>query len=326
MATIIPRRRKDGSTRYLVQIRRRGAPTVAQTFARLTDAKAWARKTESGIDAGKMPLPSKARSTTLADAIDDFLKTSDWPRDRQSILLKWKAEIGHLMLAAVTRKAIAEARDRMGKGVSNATRNRYVAYLSAFLSHLVHEQGLLAENPCRKLRLTEPRGRVRWLSDDELSRLRQALKSRPKVALLVEAALHTGARAGELLALKWADIDFDAGTALIRESKNDEPRLIPIRGALLEALKARDQSGDARVFRLAYSKPFREACAEAGIEDFVFHDLRHHAASVLVQAGTDLYVVQKLLGHKSPAMTGRYAHLRPENIVDIGDRLAEVLS
>ena len=325
MATIIPRHLKDGTRRYLVQVRRRGAPVIAQTFGRLTDAKAWARKTESDIEAGKMPMASKSRSTTLGEAIDDYLKETDWPQYRRAALLKWRAEIGHLMLSAVTREAIATARDSMGEGVTPATKNRWVAYLSAFLTHLQRERRLIPENVCKGLRLKEPRGRVRWLSDDELTRLRKALKAKPKVALLVEAALHTGARAGELLALKWQDMDLERGTARIVDSKNGESRLIPIRGALLEALKAKDRKGDDRVFRLNYAKPFKAACAEAGIEDFVFHDLRHHAASVLVQSGVDLFRVQKLLGHKSPAMTARYSHLRPEDTINTGDLLAEAL-
>lgn len=335
MATFATRRLKDGTIRHTVQVRRRGARPLARTFTRLTDARVWARSVEADIEAGKSPVPTKARKVTLAELVEQFLRGpgKGWPSNRTSYLHRWVGQVGHLTLAGLTRGEIIAARDELWSGRAPATVNRAVAYLSSVLSYAV-EREIIPENPCRKLKLTEPRGRVRYLSDDELARLRGAVAAQetlPDLSLFVEAALRTGARAGELQGLRWEDIDFQRGVAILHETKNGERRLLPIRGALLEALRNKPRTC-ALVFtcptgvgRIQYGNAWRAALKAVGIESFRFHDLRHHAASTLVQNGVDLYAVQHLLGHKSPTMTQRYAHLAPEAITDIGDKLGALL-
>jgi integrase len=345
MATIIERKARDGTSRFLVQVRRRGAPLQTQTFTRRTDAKVWARQVESAIETGKAIPTSKARRTTLAEVIERFLAGPGkaWPRDRQKYLGRWKDKLGRSTLAALTRAEVIKARDEFAAtGISNATCNRMVAYLSKALSTAQHDWALIDTNPCQKVKLTEGRGRVRYLSEQELVALREAVAEQtdlPDLALLVEAALRTGARAGELTGLKWGDLDLEAGVALLSKTKNGERRLLPIRGKLLDALRTKPRvspyvftspgrkgrEGKVTFGRIQYDKDFRAAVKAAGIENFRFHDLRHTAASTLVQNGVGLYDVQHLLGHKSPTMTQRYAHLAPEAMQHIGDKLGALL-
>jgi integrase len=206
---------------------------------------------------------------------------------------------------------------------SPATLNRYIAALSSVFTWAIAER--LAPrgwtNPCRGLRrLREPAGRVRFLDADERARLFAACKVAryPRLYALVLMAMLTGARRGELLALKWGDVDLEAGVARLGRSKNGDRRTLVLLPQVIEAL--RPFSGDSSRFVFGsvatrYQSPavldtaWRHAIARAQIENFRFHDLRHCCASYLAQAGKPLNVIQDVLGHRKIDMTLRYAHL-----------------
>ncbi|MGD0658931.1 MAG: site-specific integrase [Syntrophorhabdales bacterium] len=160
--------------------------------------------------------------------------------------------------------------------------------------------------------------RDRWLTVEEEDTLLQKATNPAWLRPLLITALHTGIRRGELLALTRKDIDFPNRLVRVERSKNGEKRSIPMSQTLYETLgtiKVQDISGTLfpiaiRSLRAAYD----ETLAKAGITNFHFHDLRHTFATRLVQNGVDLYRVQKLLGHKSIAMTQRYAHHYPESL------------
>jgi integrase len=346
VATILERRLKDGSKKFLVQVRRRGAKPQSQTFTRKTDATRWAKSMESAIDEGRAFPHSTARRTTLVDTIDRFLKGEGkrWPNDRRRYLERWSEALGHLTLAQVTRSEIVKERDRLAaEGMAPATVNRMLAYLSRVLSVAVTDYELIGANPMlrAKLKLEEPQHRVRFLSPVELAALREACaKSEQRdLALFVEAAMHTGARAGELAGLRWTDCDLETGVAVLNKTKSKKRRTIPLRGRLLDALRTKprlcpllfhsngraNKDGEMVYGLIQYDNFFRAALAEAKITNLRFHDLRHHAASMLVQNGVGIYEVGNLLGHSSIEVTKRYAHLAPDAITQLGDRLAEVL-
>ena len=138
--------------------------------------------------------------------------------------------------------------------------------------------------------------RVRFLSDDKLKALTEALEACTERAMLPFAycAISSGARAGELLSLEWKDVDLAKGVAIIHKSKNSDGRKLYIRG---------------------------EALAKAGIKDFRFHDLRHAAASFLAQNGATLLEIQQVLGHRTTAMVMRYAHLTESHVEAVVDRV-----
>jgi integrase len=190
------------------------------------------------------------------------------------------------------------------------------------------------QNPVSRVSFEqEDNKRDRWLSQEEEGRLLPTCV--PWVREIMTMALHTGMRMGEILSLKWDAVDLFRRTVIILQSKNGDKRTIPLNGnafALLkEKLKNRgplsewifpSQAGtkhDGHGLRRA----FRKALKTATIHDFHFHDLRHTFATRLVQAGVDLYKVQKLLGHRSPVMTQRYAHHSSESLregVNVLDR------
>jgi integrase len=145
-------------------------------------------------------------------------------------------------------------------------------------------------------------------------------------------ALTTGARQGELLALRWEDIDFNKRTATLQETKNSETRLLTLpTPSITELMKFRATKGlvfpgknDSNSYN--FRKPWRKALAEAKVTNFRFHDLRHSAASYLVMSGATLHQTAEVLGHKSIETTRRcYAHLSTEHKKELTDRVLGTL-
>jgi integrase len=160
--------------------------------------------------------------------------------------------------------------------------------------------------------------RLRFLSLEEMERLLAVADDVLRPLLL--AALHTGLRRSELFRLTWQNVDFKRGVLRMLHTKNGERRELPLTDTLrdtLQQLPRRLNSdyvfpGKTGHGLVDIRKRFHRALREAGIEAFVFHDLRHTFASHLVMAGVDLMTVKEFLGHKDIKMTLRYAHLAPD--------------
>ena len=162
------------------------------------------------------------------------------------------------------------------------------------------------------------------LNPDQLSRLLKAINEdeNTQVATLMKLALFTGMRRGELFKLKWTDIDFNRGFIFIRNPKGKKDQHIPMNNKSRELLSNHERSGSLYVFpgrnggqRVSASKGLNRIKARAKLpKDFrPLHGLRHTYASMLASSGkVDMYTLQKLLTHKTPTMTQRYAHLRDE--------------
>jgi integrase len=139
----------------------------------------------------------------------------------------------------------------------------------------------------------------------------------------INVALLKGMRAQEEWQLKWGDIDFHQEILAVCDSKSGEGRHIPINANLLQVLRSLPRRLDnpyvfygRKTGERVMDKPknWEKWLAEANIQDFHWHDLRHTFASRLVMKGANLYDVQKLLGHKTIEMTMRYAHLSPDHL------------
>lgn len=328
MASIV-RRGKS----WFVQVRKQGAEVQRKSFARKKDAQDWAAIVESKIIDGTMPRKESQRHT-FGEMIDRYIGEIEPARDSIRHLLWFKDQVGRRRLIDVSVADLNELKgqlkrnpNRYGRIRAPATVNRHLTSLSHVYSIAVREWEWLDTNPMSKVsKLKEPRGRVRYLSEEEREALLQACRS-DKDALLypfVVLALSTGARAGELQHLTWKDIDLNAGRGVLHNTKNKERRAIAVRVHALDQLR---NLGKVRridtpwVFPSqegtkpwAYRKPWLRALKEAQIEDFRFHDLRHTAASYLAMDGASLAEIAAVLGHKSLAMVQRYAHLSDEHI------------
>ncbi|MBN1353805.1 MAG: site-specific integrase [Candidatus Omnitrophica bacterium] len=203
------------------------------------------------------------------------------------------------------------------KTVKPATVNRRIAFLKAMLNRAI-EWEKLKENPARKVKLfRENNKRTRFLEREEIKKLIDNADGYIKNILII--AINTGMRRGEILKLKWRDIDFKNSLIYLNDTKNSESRQVPINDAVKSALISTEKNTESPYIfckpngqpRFDIRKSFLQAQKKSGILNFRFHDLRHTFASQLVMAGIDLNTVRELLGHKSIQMTQRYSHLSP---------------
>ncbi|MHB8771300.1 MAG: tyrosine-type recombinase/integrase [Syntrophales bacterium] len=163
------------------------------------------------------------------------------------------------------------------------------------------------------------------LTPGQLKKLLKAIAESTDVeaANMMRMALFTGMRRGELFKLKWADVDYDRGFITIRDPKGGVSQKIPLNDQAREVLKHHPETAE-NVFVRGDGKPFTDIrrrvnpikqAAGIGADFRALHGLRHAFASMLASSGqVDMYTLQKLLTHKSPIMTQRYAHLRDETL------------
>ena len=325
-------------------VRRKGFVTQSQTFGRKKDAETWARSIDVRIDSGALPVSSESKRTTVGELIDRYMaeiipqKKSGSVQKRQ--LLRWKELLGEVRLMALTPNRILQARSqiaaqkaRYGNPVSNATVNRYHAALSHALKVAEMQYGLIDNNPIRKVpKLKEPQGRVRYLDKEEQRALLNACAQdvNPLLLTIVLMAITTGMRRGELLNLKWPDVDLTRCTALIEEPKNGQRRsafLVSEVVELLAKLKAEHAEKSIYVFPgksnlnpIDIKSAWYRAIKAANLENFRFHDLRHTTASYLAMDGASIPQIAAVLGHRSHQMASRYAHLSDASSNEIVQR------
>lgn len=349
MAAIEKRITQDGSATYRVKIRLKGHPTQTASFNRLTDAKIWVQQTESAIRERRYFKTTEAKKHTLSDAIDRYIENvlQHKPKslkDQTTQLNYWKETIGQYSLADITPALIAEQRDKLLQGITSrgrartpATVNRYLAALSHLFTVAIKEWGWIEANPILKItKPKEPRGRVRFLSDDERGRLLKAAKESDStyLYLIIVLCLSTGARKMEILDLQWKNADLERGIITLHETKNGERRILPITGHALELLKQHvkiRRIDTDLVFPSNYNPkqsmdirtPFETALKRAEITDFRFHDLRHSAASYLAMNGASLAEIAEVLGHKTLQMVKRYAHLSEAHTAGVVAKMNE---
>jgi integrase len=353
MATIEKRATLDGKTSYRVKIRMKGEKPVTATFDKLTDAKTWEKQTETEIKQGRYFQKAEGRKHTLTDAITRYLPEAEKKKDARNAkrhLEWWKSRIGDKCLADITPALLSEIKDELaagevteGKLRAPATVNRYFISLSAVLSKAAGEWGYIEANPIGKVKkLSEPEGRVRFLSEKERDALLDACRrSRSKMLYpVVLLALSTGMRQGEILSLRWRDVDFDRKRIVLNDTKNGSSRQVPLAGAATDELKemlaakkaAKIQTikpiGDELVFHAKGGGMLDIRCAwDAAVkrakldEHFRFHDCRHTAASYLAMNGATLLELSQILGHKTLSMVKRYAHLTEQHLHNVVERM-----
>lgn len=348
MASIEKRISQENKISYRVKVRLKGFPTQQATFERLTDARRWAQQTEAAIREGRHFKTSEAKRHTLAEMIDRYIKeiTPSKPKNQSNRILHltwWKTELGQFSLAEVSPAMIAEKRDKLAAGITkrNSPRSpstvvRYMAALSHAYTIAVKEWGWVDDSPMRKVsKPKEPRGRVRFLSDEERTRLLSECKKSdsPFLYMAVVLALSTGARKMEILGLRWKNIDINRQMITLHETKNGDRRLLPLVGHALELIKELSKvrqlncdlvfPGQTLINPVDLRTPFENALKRAEILDFKWHDLRHSCASYLAMNNASLAEIAEILGHKTLQMVKRYAHLSEAHTSKVVARMNE---
>jgi integrase len=220
--------------------------------------------------------------------------------------------------APVKGKWDEEKKTHIEKERSDVSVNRELEVLRHILNKAV-EWGWVGENPFKRFKesifFAERNDRVRFLEEDEIQKLLEV--SPPYLGDIIKGAIFTGLRKGDLLNLKWSDVDLERGFLTYREQKKrDKFRVKELNDDMICLLMEIPKGQSDHIFCDPDGKPlmdmkrsFSTALMKAGIKDFHFHDLRHTSASHLLMRGASLKTVQEHLGHTTIGMTQRYSHL-----------------
>ena len=333
---------KTESGTWKALIRRTGWPSASKTFRVKRDAESWARTTEDEIMRGIYVPRSHSEKTSVKDALRRYLKeitptkTKSTQKAESYRARTLEMALGKYSLAALNSNVISQYRDsRLEEGKSPSTVRLELALLGHLYTTAIKEwQVGITVNPVSNV--SKPgghNGRNRRLSkSEEIALLDACAKhSNPFLGWIVQIALYTAMRQGEILSLKRNQIDLAKEVVILHDTKNKESRTVPLTAkaqlafqqALAHPVRAFDtdllffgepgKDGKRRSYTI--NKVWSKALKKAGIEDLRFHDLRHEATSRFVEAGLSDQQVAAITGHKSMQMLRRYTHLRSEDLV-----------
>lgn len=326
---------------------------VRKTFKKKKDAEAELGKRVSLKAEGRYLDVKKDCVTTFGELIkkytENFEKQRSFENWKELCLNNFKEYFGESTILANIRYVDLETyKNRLKQSITRRGTIRTIASVNREMSclrHLLHksvEWEMIEQSPFgrgKSMQEKENNARIRYLDKDEIARLLNTCS--PHLRSIVICALNTGMRRGELLGLKWSQINN--GFIYLRETKTNESRQVPVNStlaALLEALRKQRTVGSEYVFtfsrkdkkkkdakgmllNLIQNEPgnrinsvkvsFAAAVRRSKIPDFRFHDLRHTFASHFVMRGGSLKDLQEILGHKTMTMTLRYSHLSQDH-------------
>ena len=319
-------KRKNG---WSVQIRRKGYAQQTRTLATKVEAQAWARQQEVRVDRALAPINlTVLKGTTLGDVLRRYLLevtpfkgSADSERLRLNKVIR-EQPMCSLALADLTPKAFADYRAGRLAVVAAGTVHRELGLMRHALEVARRDWDIdLGANPLDRVKRPKlANSRDRRLAPGDYEKLKAALnKTRnPLIAPLVDLAIHTAMRRGEILALRWDQINWHQRTAYIADSKTGVPRTIPLLDKAVAVLSGLHRGGlNGLVFPLsveALKQAWGRARDRAGLGDLHFHDLRHEAISRLSEMGLTLPEIALVSGHKDPRMLFRYVNLRPADL------------
>jgi len=217
---------------------------------------------------------------------------------------------GTRTLDRITPGLVQDYYNHKRDATSAATANRHLARLAHIFSSARKWKEFVGPNPTYEVnKEREENQKTRFLSKEEIAKLLPVCGER--LYPIIVCALHTGMRRGEIVGLRWENIDLNVGIIFILKSKSGKAREVPITPQLAEVLRSMQPRAEGEVFELpvvTLRRHFAKALEKAEIQNFRFHDLRHTFASTFVMSTGDLPALQRILGHSSLKMTQRYAH------------------
>jgi integrase len=338
---------------------------------RKTDADVWVRNIESDIDRGDFRPIRKGEKLTFKDLVELFTQDKEiglpayspgQQKTMPSMLRFWCEEIGHLRLKSITDEtiddaiaALKEKPTHKERPVSPSTIRKYLSCLGSVYK-FARANKLVTKSPLEEVAKPSANDdRVRFLNKEEMATLLTAIdQSRtPELPVAVRLAIHTGLRKAELMGLQWGRVNLrdkpkpykgaitqfniPPHHILVEDTKNGEPRFVPMATPALVALKEWGKvvpiNTNALVFPsretaskpLDIRKPWETALKKSGITNFRWHDLRHTFASHMVMTGANHIEIARLTGHKDMKSLQRYSHLSPEHAAHLVNKMAENL-
>ena len=341
----------NGAVAFIFNYRTRGGRLRRLTIGDTSEysvetARKVAKRHRHVVDEGGDPLADRRAergAPDFKDLADEYInkhlpkkRPSSRKIDEQTLEKVLLPVLGPLKVTEITFDDIDGIHHKISKRAPYRA-NRVVALLSKMFS-LAIKKRWRGDNPAKGIERNQESKRARYLSNDELSRLTEALAAYPDqhTADAIRLLLLTGARRGEVLSLKWDQIDFEAGTWTKpgATTKQKTEHVVPLSAPALQLLaKMRECSRSDYAFpnrdgsghRVDLKKPWQAICKAANITGLRVHDLRHSYASFLVSAGLSLPVIGALLGHTQPGTTARYAHLHDDPLRKATERVGAII-
>ena len=325
--------------------------TATKSFTRRTDALKWSQHQQVLMERGDY---QKAGSlTTLSEAINRYivevLPTRRGASQEKYILAYWQAAaLGSRPLASIKPADVAAERDKRLQEVSSGSVRRYLDSLSGVFSVAIRDWQIASINPVRAIRKpANGRPRERRLMHGELERVIAAASEAPDLPAIITLAVESAMRRSEILGLEWRHIDLSKRLAYLPLTKNGSSRTVPLTTTAVQVLTALPRRIDGKVFqkngtslsgafqravqrarksyeaeRLASGASAKELEQDNYLCGLRLHDLRHERISTLVEGGFNLVEAAAVSGHLTMQCLKRYAHIRPEHLIEKLDRMA----
>jgi len=326
---------RNGKHQMIVEVYRNGRRFFkSKTFKSKREALDWEKKFLYEIDSGLVTKES-LKKRRLSAAIEKYISTvlPLKPKNAHNVtqhLQWWNKQIGAYSLTEVGPAVLAECRDLLlteiglsGKIRKNNTVIRYIASISIVLEYCVKEWMWIPLNAARSIKKPKTGiGKTRFFDQDEVRRIRELCNESESPFLLpiFTTALHTGMRKGEILSLKWANVDLKNKEICLPTSKNGEPRDIPMTEEVFSIFSSIAQSKQISLSGLIFQSPndpqrpidirsaWERALQKAGIQGGTFHTIRHTTCSYLTQLQIPKILIARIVGHKDSRTTDRYTH------------------
>lgn len=326
--------------KWRAQIRRKGHEPVVRTFDKKTHAESWARKTEEEMRAGLFDDERRLADITIADLIDRYTleigAKKKFGRSKEGAIDMLKRNIKVKSLADLTSTAvIAYATRRSEQGAGGVT----IGIELTYLAQILRIARTMFKMPFKATPVEDARPSLKFMSlvaksqerdrrptEDEIKRLCEyfAAKKRQRIPMpdIIQFAIATTMRAGEITSLRVADLNETDRTILIRDRKHPQEKIgnnqtVPLLGEAFDIAKRQPKSLDGRIFpynEASFSSIFPRACAELKIVDLRFHDLRHEGISRLFEQGYRIEQVALVSGHRDWKMLRRYTQVRARDL------------
>jgi integrase len=317
---------------FRVRIHRKDNKPISKSFKTELEALQWLKKTEAQLELGLYQDEVKnhiSLKVGFGEAVEKYIPTYSVHKGNHKteagilriLASRWETK----SLVAINKQDIVLLKEELlAKGRAASTVNHYLNALSQLYQIAINEWGLRLANPISGIkRMSEPQGRMRRLSKEaEATLLSNCIRLKlPYLANMIIVALETGMRCGEILSMRWEDVDFINRRVLLRHTKNGDSRQVPLTSRakeVFEQLASQDTSD--LVFphcRWAIRRHFTRVVKESAkshkgaqnpFTDLHFHDLRHEALSRLSDKGLNTIELAHISGHKTLAMLRRYTH------------------
>ncbi|MDI1361808.1 site-specific integrase [Methylotenera sp.] len=314
----------------------------------LAQARSHAKSLRAEVALGGNPRADEKAAKAVI-TLDDFFNDHylayakshkrSWARDEELYRLRIKAVLGNKRLNQITRLQVQNFHASvLNEGLAAASANHH-AKLIRRMFNLAISWDMLEKNPASRIQMFEEDNKQeRYMNDAQLGNLLEVLRtdSCRSVCLITMFLLATGCRLGEVLSATWSQVDKEKRVfrVLASNSKSKRMRPVPLNFTAITVLNQLDSEGvhdnlfinkKTKLPYVSIAKVWDKLRKKAGLPHLRLHDLRHQAASHLINSGSSLYIVQQILGHSDPSVTQRYAHLSMKSLNDASDNASAII-